>query len=108
MNEREESWLRITYQNANGELHPFLSRLQTDTLGRSLHEEWQEWLASCTCGWEPRFQNMTGEYFPTARYHQSISSNCQLHQTVEAFGRFCAIAEQEWLKVADWYTFIQS
>ena len=53
MNERDESWLATNLDRANGQLHPFLVFLGEDPIGEATHEEWQGWLTSCSCRWQP-------------------------------------------------------
>ena len=103
MDERDHSWLRITFNAGSGEMHSFLEALRDDRIGMATHDDWQEWLQSCTCRWTAATHDTAVEYFPTARYHPGIDPQCLVHQTVEACGRFCALIEQEWMKVADWY-----
>jgi hypothetical protein len=102
-NERDESWLRGCVDEAAGEMHPFLSRLQEERIGRSTHDEWQRWLGRCQCSWDPAAHDVAIEYFPTARYNSGIHAACLVHRTIEACGTFCALVEHEWMKVADWY-----
>jgi hypothetical protein len=103
MNERDDSWLRVALDDAAGELHPFLVRMNEESIGRAIHEEWQDWLSTCQCTWMPSSEVPLAEYFPTGRYHSGIVSTCAIHRVVEATNRFCTLIEQEWLKVADWY-----
>jgi hypothetical protein len=85
------------------ELHPFLESLQRSSIGRATHDEWQECLGRCNCKWAAGEHDPGVEYFPTSRYHQEIRPDCPVHRTVEACNRYCAVIEQEWLKVSDWY-----
>ena len=103
LNERDDSWLRTAIDNAAGELHPFLTRLENDSIGRATHEEWQQWLGQCECHWAPGDEHPEVEYFPTARYHDGIATECQVHDMVDACNTYCTVIEDEWLKVADWY-----
>jgi hypothetical protein len=102
-NERDHSWLRAGLESVRGELDPFLRYLQSDPIGRATHEEWQEWLGTCRCVWNEAQHDETVEYFPTARFHAGIGSDCRMHQTIEACNAYCTVIEQEWLRVADWY-----
>jgi hypothetical protein len=103
MNERDRSWLRTVMQDADGELHGFLSTVRQDPIGRATWEEWKEWLDGCTCFWQPLAHDPAVEYFPTGRYHGGITPTCSLHQAIEACNNFCTLIEGEWMKVADWY-----
>ena len=104
MNERDQSWLRTLYHDSGGEADHFLDRLSSSQIGEATLEEWIAWLGTCDCNWEPSRHDETVEYFPSGRYHSGISSDCFVHQTVEAASRYCAIIEQEWLGIADWYS----
>jgi hypothetical protein len=103
MNDRDDSWLRLTLEAADGELHQFLSRVAEDPIGLATHGEWQEWLACCECSWKPGAEATDVEYFPTGRYHPGIQADCHVHQTIEACNQYCTVIEGEWLRVADWY-----
>lgn len=103
MNERDQSWLHTTFEVTNGEMHPFLSRLREDPLGRATCDEWRTWLGTCACSWNSKDHSTDIEYFPTARFHRDIAPECNVHQAIEAANRYCAIIEHEWLRVADWY-----
>jgi hypothetical protein len=102
-NERDHSWLRTAAQ-ADHEMHEFLLALQDDPIGKATRKEWQDWLSACQCKWTAEQHDPSIEYFPTARYHGEIVPACPTHQAIEACSRFCALIEQEWLKVADWYS----
>lgn len=104
MNERDRSVLRSAYQAAGGEMHGFLEILKVDRLGTTTIEEWREWLSDCHCVWNDTIHDPSIEYFPTARYHPGIQSACLVHRTVESAGHYCSTVEQEWVKVADWYS----
>lgn len=103
MNERDHSWLRALMAQAQDELHPFLSGLRSDGIGRATWEEWSDALARCGCTWQASDRDEGVEYHPTARYVAGIRPDCQAHQLVEASARYCEVIEHEWLKVADWY-----
>jgi len=103
MNDRDDSWLRLTLEAADGELHRFLLLLAEDRIGCATHDEWQAWLATCQCSWKASDEATEAEYFPTGRYQPGIRADCLVHRTVEACNQYCTIIEGEWLKVADWY-----
>lgn len=51
LSERDDSWLRTAMATVEDlELHGFLSLTEETDTGRVLLEEWQEWIAECTCG----------------------------------------------------------
>jgi hypothetical protein len=104
MDERDDSWLATVLEEANGELHPFLNRLADDPIGMATQDDWQEWLTSCDCRWDPAEEQPAAEYFPTGRYHQGVGPDCLVHRVVGGCNRYCTIIEDEWQKVADWYT----
>lgn len=104
-NERDQSWLRVALDDARREMHPFLSRLQEDRIGKAAHQDWRQWLNQCGCAWEEASHDPTVEYFATGRYHPGIRPACPVHQVIEAANRYCTIIEHEWLKVADWYSY---
>lgn len=103
MNERDRSWLRTALNEAGGETHGFLNKLQGGRLGLTTLEEWGDWLAECDCTWEAENHDAAIEYFPTGRYQPGITPDCPVHRSIEAASNFCSIIEQEWIKVADWY-----
>lgn len=103
VNERDASLLRELLAEASGELHEFLRRLGADDLAIATHADWQVWLASCACEWDQAHHDPVAEYFPTSRYQAGIVPECEVHRTIEASTRFCAVIEAEWLRVADWY-----
>lgn len=103
MNDRDNSWLRISLHSADGELHHFLNTLDRDPIGRSTRTEWLQWLTRCSCRWSPSDERSDMEYFPTGRYFAGINETCLLHRVVEGCNRFCTLIEWEWMQIADWY-----
>lgn len=102
-NERDQSYLRtVLDETPEQELHGFLEQLASSELGQRTHQEWQDWCASCECIW-PAGADTKTDYFPTARNQTGISSECQVHQTIEACGLYCELIDQDWRKIADWY-----
>jgi hypothetical protein len=102
-NERDESYLRTVVDEApNQELHPFLKQLAEDELGRDLHRQWQEWVATCDCVWQPDGIPET-DLFPTPRNAPEISEECQVHQVIDNCALYCRLVDEDWLKIADWY-----
>lgn len=87
MNEDDDSWLRRTLADArHQESEHFHHVVLASHTGQDLYREWQEYVASCEC--------------PAAEQGQS---GCQVHQTITACKEYCALIDEEWLKVADWY-----
>jgi hypothetical protein len=101
-NERDESWLRSAIQDTRQELDGFLQYLSRTTEGQARHQEWQDWLKTCTCTWtEPPDSEL--EYFPTRRHHDGIADDCQVHRVIEACAVYCDVIDRDWRKIADWY-----
>jgi hypothetical protein len=103
LNERDLSWLRAALDDASGELHPFLTAVGQSNIGRELHKEWQDWLCGCDCTWRDDKVEPEMEYFASARYHDDISPKCELHRVISACDRYCALIENEWIQVSDFY-----
>ena len=102
-NERDQSFLRtVIDETPQQELHPFLERLASSDLGRTTHQEWQDWCTTCNCSWPPNSTTET-DYFPTSRNQPGVSDECQLHQAIAACGLYCELIDKDWLKIADWY-----
>lgn len=101
-NERDDSYLRDLHDLAGGEMHPFLNLLQAEPIGRTTHDEWLDWAATCRCSWNPA-DSATSEHYPTHRHHPGIDRNCQLHAVVTACGDYCALIDDDWHRIADWY-----
>jgi hypothetical protein len=100
-NERDQSWLRLTLQQAPGqELHAFLDVLKSDRIGRATHDEWQEWAATCACTWTED-GDTSDEHFPTTRHLDGIDPNCSLHLVVAACGDYVDLVDREWSKIAN-------
>lgn len=103
-NERDESWLRNAVQDSRGrEMDGFLELVSRTTIGRATHDEWQEWVTTCQCYWNPSEEPTPQEHFPTAAHHEGILTACQVHQVVAACGRYCDLVDTEWRRIADWY-----
>ena len=100
-NERDQSYLRTLIDETPGqEMHGFLQRLASTGLGRTTHQEWQEWCASCECVWS--LGALAGE-LPVARNTQGVSEGCQVHQVIAACVDYCRLIDTDWRKIADWY-----
>jgi hypothetical protein len=103
-NDRDHSWLRLTAGDSGCELHPFLTTLAESDIGRATHEEWQEWVYRCNCGWDvAAVVRPADEYFPIREHHNGIEEQCHLHEVVRACNAYCDLVDREWLKIADWY-----
>jgi hypothetical protein len=121
-NERDDSWLRVSMQQSQGELHTFQHILMTTGIGQATHGDWQEWAAKCQCVWttdgdtkEPEERSEPNEdgntntgnahdaHFATSKAHHGISSDCHLHQLVLACQDYIELIDDDWLKIADWY-----
>lgn len=103
-NERDDSWMRMTMSQANGELHVFNDLLMRTTLGSSTHQEWQEWAAQCACNWgTERPDEQRGNYFTTSDTDDGIDPECTLHQVVAGCSTYLALIDADWLAIADWY-----
>ncbi|HYI61534.1 MAG TPA: hypothetical protein VEW93_06985 [Acidimicrobiales bacterium] len=101
-NERDDSYLRGLYEQAGGELHPFRVLLETDRIGKATEAEWHEWAAQCRCIWRTEAE-VEQEPYPTHRHHAGVDRGCQLHAMVAACNDFCALVDDDWKRVADWY-----
>ncbi len=126
-NERDDSWLRVSMQQSQGELHTFQHILMTTGIGQATHAEWQVWAVKCECTWtteagheegqsgeggrtredgnenEPSSSDTADAHFPTAKNHPGISEGCHLHQLVSACQDYIELIDADWLKIADWY-----
>ena len=101
-NERDDSRLRtILAAVPNEELDPFLTALAADKIGNALHDEWQQWAATCECTW-PLGERAGREMFPTHLNHPTISLQCDMHALVAACNDFCLILGDAWDQIADW------
>lgn len=101
-NERDQSYLRSLIAETPGqELHGFLEHFAATELGRTTHNEWQEWVVTCNCHWE--ITAAGDEHFPTSAKHQGIDPSCEVHKTIAACGEYCELVDIDWRKVADWY-----
>lgn len=103
-NERDDSWMRATFKQADGELHTFQHLLSATTIGSATHQEWQEWAARCQCTWDAdRTADERGIYFATAATDPGISPECPVHAMIAAACSYCEIVDGDWMHIADWY-----
>jgi hypothetical protein len=104
MTQRDDSYLRDLYRQANGELNAFLHLLADDKpTGMLIHDEWQEWLDGCQCTWDPEQSGHDREHFPTSRTHPGIQADCHPHSMVRACTDYMLLVDEDWRRVADWY-----
>jgi hypothetical protein len=68
----------------------------------ALHSEWQAWANTCACQW-PDTEPTTSTPFPTHRQHAGIVESCQVHAMIAACGDYCALVDDDWHRIADWY-----
>lgn len=101
-NERDDSYLRDLCHRAGYELHPFLAQLAEEVIGRETLQEWQNWAKSCHCTWV-QSDVVDAEHFPTHRHHPGIAERCQVHALITACGDYCALIDDDWQRIADWY-----
>lgn len=101
-NERDDSYLRGLYDQAKGELHQFYLLLNTDRIATATGMEWVEWADQCDCTWRLG-EEAPLERYPTHRHHPGIQQRCQLHALVTACNDYCALVDDDWKRVADWY-----
>ncbi len=86
-NTEGDSWLRrLLAQSQFEEELSFVQLLAATPIGPSVHEDWQEFVASCRCPEEDH---------PRA--------DCRVHALVTACERYCQLIDAEWYKIADWY-----
>ena len=70
-NERDASLLREGIGQSPGhEMHAFLEKLATTTVGSETLEEWCQWVGACQCRWSPGDGGIA--YFPTSKLHPGI------------------------------------
>lgn len=102
-NELDDSLMRQLVGGVpDQELLGILEAARSDPRAMALHQEWQEWAATCSCGWELG-SRVGREEFPTHRGHPGISAQCDLHILVTACNDFTLILDDAWDQIADWY-----
>lgn len=101
-NERDQSWLRnLVSQTRGQELDHFQSMLTSTVTGTERLGEWLIWCGACQCTWDTNAD--TEGRWPTSATEPGIAETCQLHKVVAACDVYCALIDDEWLKIADWY-----
>jgi hypothetical protein len=101
-NEQDDSYFRLLYDQAGGELHRFRELLKTDHIAAATEVEWQEWAGECRCTWDESAE-VEQEHFPTHRHHGGIDQRCQVHSVITACNDYCTLVDDDWQRVADWY-----
>ena len=103
-NERDDSWMRSTYKQADGELHAFQNLMMHTSIGSEVHDDWQAWAAKCLCEWDTTDAlSDEQDYFATADTGEGIDEDCPLHLVVTACNDLRKMIDADWLKIADWY-----
>jgi hypothetical protein len=100
--DRELSFLVRKYYEAAGEMHSFRLFEEDDSYFIGLHDQWQRFLATCSCAWDAGKPPERG-HFHTHRAVATIDEGCQPHQVVSAANDYCVIIDDEWDLLADWY-----
>jgi hypothetical protein len=86
-NMEDDSWLRRLLSQAQYEEElSFVELLRAMPIGASVHQEWQDFAASCHCEDDEHPQD-----------------DCRVHTMIRACGRYCQLVDEEWYKIADWY-----
>lgn len=86
-NTEDNSWLRrLLAQSQEEEELSFVQLLRSMPIGPSVHQEWQDFAASCQC-----------------EDDDHPSDDCRVHALIKACDRYCQLVDGEWYKIADWY-----
>ena len=86
-NVEDESWLRRLLSQAQFEEElSFVELLRAVPDRPSVHQEWQEFAASCQC-----------------QDDEHPREDCRVHALIRACERYCQLVDGEWYKIADWY-----
>jgi hypothetical protein len=86
-NTEDDSWLRRLLAQAQFEEElSFVELLRAMPIGPSVHQEWQEFAASCRC-----------------EDNEHPKDDCRVHALIRACERYCQLVDEEWYKIADWY-----
>ncbi len=101
-NERDDSYLRLAWDKAKGELDHFLRLASKDPTLAAILSEWTDWASGCSCIWDVNHEVDT-EHFPTYRHHPDIKKGCPLHDLVRACNDYCTLIDDDWQRIADWY-----
>jgi hypothetical protein len=86
-NMQDDSWLRRLLSQAQFEEElSFIELLRTMPIGPSVHQEWQDFAATCQC-----------------EDDEHPRDDCRVHAMIRASQRYCELVDAEWYKIADWY-----
>jgi hypothetical protein len=86
-NTEDDSWLRrLLAQSQYEEELSFVQLLRAMPIGPSVHQEWQEFAASCDC-----------------EDDDHPKDDCRVHALIKSCERYCELVDAEWYKIADWY-----
>jgi len=86
-NTEDDSWLRRLLAQAQFEEElSFVELLRAMPIGPSVHQEWQEFAATCRC-----------------ENDEHPADDCRVHALIRACQRYCQLVDEEWYKIADWY-----
>jgi hypothetical protein len=86
-NMQDDSWLRrLLSQSQFEEELSFIELLRSMPIGPSVHQEWQEFVATCRC-----------------ENDEHPRDDCRVHAMIQACQRYCVLVDEEWYKIADWY-----
>ena len=99
---QQQSFLRLKYDEAAGEMHTFSLLKAEDPHFTHLHDLWQRFLALCACSWDEKQPPERG-HFHTHHTVATISEECSPHQLISAANDYCTIIKNEWDLIADWY-----
>lgn len=81
-----ESWLRRALADSrHQELQHFQDTIVATSTGERIAAHWWNWVLLCSCG------------------GGSIDDSCQVHACIRACKEYCAMVDQEWDRIADWY-----
>ena len=102
-NERDDSYLRSLLDGVpEQEFDGFLRAIKDDEIAMSIHDEWQDWVATCGCSWDLG-SRQGREIFPTAINNTLISDQCDMHMLISACNDYCLLLDDSWDQIADWY-----
>ena len=77
--------------------------IKDDEIAMSIHDEWQDWVATtCDCSWDLG-SRQGREIFPTPINNTHISDQCDMHMLISACNDYCLLLDDSWDQVADWY-----
>jgi hypothetical protein len=83
----DDSWLRRLLSQAQFEEElSFMELLRAMPIGPSVHQEWQQFAATCRC-----------------EDDEHPRDECRVHSIIKACERYCQLVDDEWYKIADWY-----